>query len=272
MNISPPLNMSPRWFKDHVAYTMAKYGMSMCVLAMAEEFKDKGVAVNALWPRTAIHTAAMEMLGGEGIAAKCRKPDIMADAGYALLTRDSKTFTGNFCIDDVILKEEGITNFDSYAYDPKEELMPDFFLDEFDEVVTQSVIQGKEKPAAAKAEEAAGAVTREIAKAFDGLASIITSEVVEKTKAIYAFHVSVPGGDATHWWINLKEGSGGVGEGSPPSPADVTFSLNADIFGKLFSGSMKPTAAVMSGKMKLKGDIGKAMKLEGLMGKIKSKL
>ncbi|KAF2368738.1 SCP2 sterol-binding domain [Trinorchestia longiramus] len=272
LNISPPLNMKPRWFKDHVAYTMAKYGMSMCVLAMAEEFRDQGVAVNALWPRTAIHTAAMDMLGGAGIASKCRKPEIMADAGYAILSRDSKTFTGNFCIDDDVLKEEGITDFNSYACDPKEELMPDFFLDAFDEAVAQSVLEKKNKPAAVKAEEAAGAEAQEIAKIFGNLQSVITPEVVEKTKAIYAFHVTVPGGEASRWWINLKEGSGGVGEGSPSSPADVTFTLNADIFGKLFSGNLKPTAAVMSGKMKLKGDIGKAMKLEGLMGKLKSKL
>ena len=97
-----------RWFRDHVAYTMAKYGMSMCVLGMSEEFKDSNIAVNALWPKTAIITAAMEMLGGGGdIAKQCRKPEIMADAAYIMLTRDSKNFTGNFIIDEDILKEEG---------------------------------------------------------------------------------------------------------------------------------------------------------------------
>ncbi|XP_023218470.1 hydroxysteroid dehydrogenase-like protein 2 [Centruroides sculpturatus] len=110
--------MNPRWFKDHVAYTMAKYGMSMCVLGMAEEFKNDGIAVNALWPKTAISTAAMEMLGGKEVAKSCRKPEILADAAYAILVKDSKTFTGNFCIDEHILKESGIQNFDQYAVEP----------------------------------------------------------------------------------------------------------------------------------------------------------
>ena len=95
LNNSPPLSMKPRWFRDHVAYTMAKYGMSMCVLGMAEEFRQDGIAVNAIWPRTAIITAAMVMLGGgQEVAAQCRKPEIMSDAAYVILTRDSKHFTG----------------------------------------------------------------------------------------------------------------------------------------------------------------------------------
>ncbi len=129
LNIAPPLNMDARWFADHVAYTMSKYGMSMCVLGMSQEFKQHGVAVNALWPRTAIATAAIQnLLGGPDALRKCRKPEIMADAAYAILTRDGRSCTGNFFIDDEVLASEGITNLDQYAVTPGETLMPDFFV------------------------------------------------------------------------------------------------------------------------------------------------
>lgn len=116
LNLSPPLNLNPMWFKQHCAYTIAKYGMSMCVLGMAEEFRGE-IAVNALWPRTAIHTAAMDMLGGAGVESQCRKVDIIADAAYSIFKRP-KSFTGNFIIDENILKEEGIKDFDIYAITP----------------------------------------------------------------------------------------------------------------------------------------------------------
>lgn len=128
LNISPPLNMEPRWFGPHVAYSIAKYGMSLCVLGMAEEFKDQGVAVNALWPRTAIDTAAVRNFGGDDMANMSRKPSIMADAAYAILTRDSKECSGNFFIDDDVLKGEGVTDFDQYAITPGSDLMPDLFV------------------------------------------------------------------------------------------------------------------------------------------------
>lgn len=126
---SPPLNMKPRWFQNHVAYTMAKYGMSMCTLGMSEEFRGDGIAVNALWPRTAIATAAINMLGGEAMMKQSRKPEIMADAAHAILIRDARSCTGNFFIDDEVLREEGVTDFDAYAVDPSQSLAPDFFLD-----------------------------------------------------------------------------------------------------------------------------------------------
>jgi NAD(P)-dependent dehydrogenase (short-subunit alcohol dehydrogenase family) len=109
--------MNPKWFKDHVAYTIAKYGMSMCALGMAEELRSDGIAVNTLWPRTAIYTAAMAMLGGgEAVKPQCRKPEIMADAAYAILTKDSRSFTGNFAVDDDILSKEGVADFSAYNY------------------------------------------------------------------------------------------------------------------------------------------------------------
>lgn len=129
LNLSPPLNMKEKWFKNHCAYTMSKFGMSMCVLGMAGEFRASGIAVNALWPRTVIATAAIKMVGGDRLMEAARSPEIVADAAYAILTRDSKTCTGNFFIDEDVLKEQGITDFDKYAINPGKPLMDDFFLD-----------------------------------------------------------------------------------------------------------------------------------------------
>jgi citronellol/citronellal dehydrogenase len=129
LNLSPPLTMEPRWFANHVAYTMSKYGMSMCVLGMAEEFKPYGIAVNALWPRTAIATAAVKnLLGGDTAMSRCRKPEIVADAAHAILIRDGRGCTGNFFIDDDVLRSEGVTDLVEYAVKPGEELLPDFFV------------------------------------------------------------------------------------------------------------------------------------------------
>ena len=134
LNLSPPLDMNPKWFGPHVAYTMAKYGMSLCVLGMAEEFKEHGVAVNALWPRTAIATAAIKnALGGDAIMSISRFPEIMGDAAYMILTKPSKEFTGNFCIDDTVLADNGVTDFSVYAEVPFDQLAPDFFVPEDNE-------------------------------------------------------------------------------------------------------------------------------------------
>ncbi|MCA9213004.1 MAG: NAD(P)-dependent oxidoreductase [Planctomycetales bacterium] len=129
LNISPPLNLDTKWFAGHVAYTMAKYGMSMCVLGMAEEFRSEGIAVNALWPQTAIATAAVQnLLGGDEAMRCCRKPEIMADAAYEVLSSKSTEHTGNFFIDeDLILGSGG--NLDDYAVTPDAKLMTDFFVD-----------------------------------------------------------------------------------------------------------------------------------------------
>ncbi len=127
--MSPPLNMHPRWFRDHLAYTLSKYGMSMCVLGLAEEFRSQGVAVNALWPKTVIHTDALAMLGGLVSPQNCRRPEIVADAAYAVLCRDSRQCTGNFLIDEEVLAEEGVTDFSGYQDVPGARLFPDLFLD-----------------------------------------------------------------------------------------------------------------------------------------------
>jgi citronellol/citronellal dehydrogenase len=130
LTLAPPLNLNARWFKNHVAYTIAKYGMSMCVLGMAEEFRPLGVAVNALWPRTIIATAALAMIPGMNDRIEgCRKPDIVADAAHAILCRDAKATTGNFYIDEDVLAREGVTDLDRYAVKPGATLLPDIFLD-----------------------------------------------------------------------------------------------------------------------------------------------
>lgn len=129
LNLAPPLSMKAKWFKNHVAYTMAKYGMSMCVLGMSEEFKRDGIAVNALWPRTAIDTAALAMIPGIDTAA-CRTPEILADAAYIILNRPAAESTGNFYVDDEVLASEGITDLDKYAVVPgTKDFLLDFFLD-----------------------------------------------------------------------------------------------------------------------------------------------
>jgi citronellol/citronellal dehydrogenase len=130
LNMSPPLNMEQKWFAPHVAYSIAKYGMSLCVLGMSGELREKGIAVNALWPRTTIATAAVQnLLGGDEIIRRSRKPEILADAAHIILSKPSREFSGNFCIDDEILESAGITDLSGYAVDPSATLVPDFFVE-----------------------------------------------------------------------------------------------------------------------------------------------
>ncbi len=129
LNLSPPLDLNPKWFKNHVAYTIAKYGMSLCVLGMAEEFREQAIGVNALWPITAIDTAAVRnVIGDDKMALMCRKPSIMADAAIAILLRDPASCTGNFFIDEEVLKQEGVTDFSVYQHEGAKQLMADFFI------------------------------------------------------------------------------------------------------------------------------------------------
>ena len=129
LNLSPPLQMKARWFAPHVAYTIAKFGMSMCVLGMAEELRERRIAVNALWPRTVIDTAALNLLGGDELARHARKPDVVADAARVILLRDSRSCTGNFFVDDEVLRAEGVADLSRYAAVPGNELVTDFFVD-----------------------------------------------------------------------------------------------------------------------------------------------
>lgn len=260
VNISPPLNMNPFWFKNHVAYTMAKYGMSMCVLGMAEEFKEEGVGVNAVWPRTAIQTAAIEMLQGSESANHSRKPEIMADAVYALVCKDSKSVTGNFFVDEDLLRKEGVTDFSQYSCTPGNEknLMLDFFLDE---ALDSRLIPNKTE------NKVDGS---KIANLFTVIESNLNAELVDKVGAVYQFNVK--GEEEGVWFIDLKNGKGTTGKGEPNQPADAVLTMDSQNFFAMFSGKMKPASAFMTGKLKITGNIQKAIKLEKLMSSLKSKL
>ena len=129
LNLSPPLDMDKKWFKQTLAYSMSKFGMSQCVLGMAEEFKKEGIAVNALWPHSVIATAAISnVVAGEEAFPHCRKPEILADAAYLILSKKASEYTGNFCIDDVLLNQNGTTDFNKYRIDNNEPLWKDFFV------------------------------------------------------------------------------------------------------------------------------------------------
>ncbi len=128
LTLSPPVNLNPKWFKDHVAYSIAKYGMSMCTLGMSAEFSAQGIAVNSLWPRTTIATAAVEVFFPQALAGS-RKPAIMADAAHAIVVRDSRSVTGHFFIDEDVLRGQGVTDFEQYAVTPGAKLYTDIFLD-----------------------------------------------------------------------------------------------------------------------------------------------
>ncbi|NXL68357.1 HSDL2 protein, partial [Chordeiles acutipennis] len=265
LNLSPPMNLNPMWFKNHCAYTISKYGMSMCVLGMAEEFRGE-VAVNALWPKTAIHTAAMDMLGGSGIEKQCRKTDILADAAYCILTKP-KSFTGNFIIDEVLLREEGVKDFDAYAIAPGHPLMPDFFLDE-----KKWSGSPQEGAAGAKVDtgSAAAAASGPVAETFRVIQGAMSEEYVRTTQGVFQFELS--GDEGGTWHIDLKSKGGSAGFGKPPVTADVVMSMSSADFVKMFTGKLKPTLAFMSGKLRIKGNMTLAIKLEKMLTQLNSKL
>uniref|UniRef100_A0A3P8WYW6 Hydroxysteroid dehydrogenase-like protein 2 n=1 Tax=Cynoglossus semilaevis TaxID=244447 RepID=A0A3P8WYW6_CYNSE len=227
LNLSPPLNLNPVWFKNHTAYTMAKYGMSMCVLGMAEEFRGQ-IAVNALWPKTAIQTAAMDMLGGEGVAKQCRTVDIIADAAYVVLSQP-KDYTGHFLVDEDVLKGQGVQDLEQYAVEPGHPLLPDFFLDETPETLVEKMEQHGATPAFKPPSSSATAPSGgPIAGTFSIIKGAINEDVVKSTQGVYEFDLS---------------------------------------------GKLKPTMAFMSGKLRIKGDMSVAIKLEKLMSRMnKAKL
>ncbi|XP_006899246.1 PREDICTED: hydroxysteroid dehydrogenase-like protein 2-like [Elephantulus edwardii] len=254
----------------HCAYTIAKYGMSMCVLGMAEEFKGE-IAVNALWPKTAIHTAAMDMLGGSGIESQCRKVDIIEDAAYSIFKK-TKNFTGNFIIDENILKEEGIKNFDVYAIKPGQPLIPNFFLDDVPDATTKKVESHGDTAAVkdGKQERQPQPRSGPVEETFHIAKNSLNDDLVKATQAVYQFELS--GEDGGTWFLDLKSKGGVVGFGDPPNQADVVMSMSTEDFVKMFSGKLKPTLAFMSGKLKIKGNMALAIKLEKLMNQMNAKL
>lgn len=262
LNISPPLNMNPIWFGNHVAYTMAKYGMSMCVLGMAREFKEYNIGVNALWPQTAIHTAAIEMLTGPDSNQFSRKPDIMADAAYAILSKEPSQCTGNFFIDEKVLQEAGISDMKQYACVPEnsENLMADFFLDGAN---PDAFNESKSDASSSSVGGGSGNIEALMAK----IENYMSEEVVSKVGAIYQFEVK--GAEAGRWFIDMKNAPGKVGKGEPPQKADATLTMDSKDFFDLFSGKLKPANAYLGGKLKISGDLRKAMKMEKLMKALK---
>ncbi|EDW80878.1 uncharacterized protein Dwil_GK11762 [Drosophila willistoni] len=261
LNLSPPLSMLSKWFSPHVAYSMAKYGMSMCVLGMAEEFRDQGIAVNALWPRTAIYTAAIEMLTGKDSANWSRKPEIMADAAYAILCKEPKQFTGQFCIDDDVLESVGITDLTDYACvrENADQLMVDFFVEP----------KGQPVPFTTST-SASSSPSGSIPELFKKIESLLSPEIVSKTQAVFQFNIS--GDEEGTWFLDLKNGTGSCGSGTPSAAPDATLVMNSKNFFDMFAGKLKPAPAYMSGKLKISGDFQKALKLEKLMKALKSKL
>ena len=266
LNMSPPLIMDPKWFSSHAAYTMAKYGMSMCALGMSAELKPYGIAVNTLWPRTAIWTAAMAMLGGGNpeIANQCRKDSIIADSAYAILSKNSKTFTGNFLVDEPFLKSEGITDFDQYAVKPGSPLMLDWFLpDELYQGENLVVPTTDSTPSSASGAQSGGKVDQ----IFKTIEQMINEDMRKEINACLAFIVS-----GQTWLVDANSSRPLRVAKEATDTADVTFTTDDKTFEQMASGSLKATNAFMSGKLKIKGNIAIAMKTEKLFAQIKPKL
>lgn len=272
LNISPPLAMQPHWFKDHVAYTMAKYGMSMCVLGMAEEFKKDGVSVNALWPRTAIYTAAMEMLGdGDSIKNHCRKPDIVSDAAYVILTNDDEGNTGNFYIDDDVLSKAGVTDLASYSYVQDAKLLPDFFLEDSYQQY-QEFAKSRETSPSSTTSSSTSSENEEIARLFGIIKNVITPELVKIVESTYLFELA----DDKCILLDLKTQPGEIKflEHSEIESlvVDSHFKMESVVFQQLFNGQISASYAFMTGSLELSGSMEKAMQLQNLMKSMKAKL
>uniref|UniRef100_A0A3Q3AHX6 Hydroxysteroid dehydrogenase-like protein 2 n=1 Tax=Kryptolebias marmoratus TaxID=37003 RepID=A0A3Q3AHX6_KRYMA len=257
LNLSPPLNLNPVWFKNHTG----NHGS-----LRSSEVKSP------LTP-SAIQTAAMDMLGGDGVGKQCRKADIIADAAYAILSKP-KDYTGHFLVDEDVLKAHGVMDFDQYAVQPGHPLLPDFFLDEAPETLVKQLEEHGAKPAFKPSSSSSSSTPHSggpIESTFDVIREVINEDVVKSTQGIYRFDLS--GEHTGVWFLDLKSGSGTAGEGEPPSKADVVMMMDSSDFSKMFSGNLKPTMAFMSGKLRIKGDMALAIKLEKLMSRMnKAKL
>lgn len=272
INLSPPIELKDRWFSPNTAYTMSKYGMSLSAFGLAAELRGV-VGVNALWPKTAIWTAAMNMLGGEDAKKGSRKASIMADAAYAIACKD-KSVSGNFFIDEELLKEEGVKDFEQYAEVPGHPLLPDFFLPdrvlkEFDPALLESLTKQVTGSSAPKQESAAvGADDGPVAAVFAAASGAITDDIKDDVNAVLHFQIS-----EKHWTMISKKGSPlEVRREKPEVKADVLLITDDQTFIKMAKSEVKPTSAFMMGKLKVKGSMGLALKVEKLFGKLKGKL
>ncbi|KAG5667602.1 hypothetical protein PVAND_015578 [Polypedilum vanderplanki] len=256
LNISPPLNLKAEWFANHLAYTMAKYSMSLCTLGMSQEFRKDNIGVNSLWPKTTVATAAMDFLAGKESFEFSRKPEIMSDAAYYILTKDPKTYTGNFSLDEQIILDAGIKDLKQYACNPEnaDKLMLDFFVEDV-------------KSDANKSTETSSIGEGVIEKFFDKIEKQLTKEVVEKTDAIY--QIELTGNESGIWHLNLKEFPVKTGKGTTEVSPDATLVLDSKDFVQMINGQLKPANAFLSGKLKIHGNMHKAMKVEKIMNSLK---
>uniref|UniRef100_A0A7E4VLB9 Hydroxysteroid dehydrogenase-like protein 2 n=1 Tax=Panagrellus redivivus TaxID=6233 RepID=A0A7E4VLB9_PANRE len=256
LNMSPPLLMETKWFAPHVAYTMAKYGMSMCVLGMHEELRGDGIAVNALWPRTLIWTAAAGMLTGGTDEQRngSRKPAIIADAAYAILSRNSRETTGNFFVDDEVLKSEGVTDLDQYAYDKDAELTPDFFVPHVEYPDHKK-----------RAKKVSNTPQINLKDALINLQQNLTPDVAAKIGAVVNFTITDTAEGTKKFSIDLKKT--GKLTNAHAEKADVTFTLKEKDFMPLLSGQLSAAKAYVSQQLKISGDMGVALRVENIFKK-----
>lgn len=266
INLSPPPEFKPQWFSQHTAYTMSKYGMTLSAYGMASELKGS-IGVNALWPKTAIWTAAMNMLAGEDSRKGSRKPSIVADATYAIACRD-KSVTGNFFIDEEVLKEEGVKDFEQYAVVPGNPLLPDFFLpDQVLKDFDANALSGFAKQISVGGGSSKKSEDGPIAAVFASASNVMTDEMKDDINATLHFVIS-----DKNWTLISKRGEAFQVKNEKPEKADVILTTDDATFLKMAKGETKPTSAFMGGKLKVKGSMGLALKVEKLFGKLKAKL
>jgi len=275
LNISPPLSMREIWFKNHTAYTMAKFGMSMCTLGMAGEYRDDGIAFNALWPRTGIWTAALKMLGGglDEAAKGCRTEEIMSDAAHLMLIQDAKEYSGNFEIDEDVLRNlGGVTDFEKYECYPGEPLMPDFFIDNYEE--RYGKVEGNDRLGNREEAKAGNNATPTNINSVDDVVAQMNSflstsgtKYVEKINCMYQFTMKT---SKEKYFLDLKNGSGSAGKITDPDnfESDVQFAMKDKVFIQMYKAEINSTSAFMTGKIRIKGDMKKALALEKMMKKM----
>lgn len=235
------------------------------MIGMAAELKPDGIAVNALWPRTAIWTAAMDMLSAGSGQEMCRKDSVMSDAAYAILTKNPRDFTGNFCIDEQVLRDEGVTDFDQYAVKPGSQLLGDFF-------VPKKYLSGlmrmpvRSYHTSVRRFSTEGGEGKDVtpAKIFDTMTAKVNDDVKNEINAVMSFQIS---GD--NWFIDAHSTRPFKITKEETAKPDVTFITDEETFVKMAKGEMKAASAFMSGKLKVKGNLSIAMKAEKIFGKLR---
>ncbi|KAF5283041.1 hypothetical protein FQA39_LY04912 [Lamprigera yunnana] len=259
--ISPPINLRRTWFTGRVAYTLSKYGMSMCLLGMAEEFKGYGIMVNCLWPRVIISNEAEAVMNAKEVT---RKPSVMADAAYSILTKDPKP-TGMFYLDDEALSEDGIKDFEEYCTDPEyvRQLMLETFVDDSGTVIQKAV---EKKTINIEKSE----TSKRLADIMKAVQSFFDEELVKKVQTI--FQIVVTGSETKEMYIDLKSPPGKFVFGKSPDEPDVTITMNESIFFETFVSGIKPSFAFTNNKLKVEGDRRRVLLLDQIVKTCRAKL